>query len=168
MRQRVMLAMALACEPGLLIADEPTTALDVTVQAQMLELIASLVESHDMSVIFITHDLAVVSELCDRLTVMYAGEAVESGLVGEVIGAPLHPYTEGLLRSVPAGPDQQLSWIDGAPPLPNAMPEGCHFHPRCEYATSECADAPVSLVIRDEGRAVRCIRVDELSLQGRS
>jgi peptide/nickel transport system ATP-binding protein len=167
MRQRVMLAVALACEPKLLIADEPTTALDVTVQAQMLELIRSLVERHGMSVIFITHDLGVIAEVCDRATVLYAGEVIESGLVHEVISAPRHPYTEGLLRSVPGDDDLPLWWIDGAPPLPGQMPPGCRFGPRCQYVQDACVASGVPLLETDDRRVVRCARADELSLTGR-
>jgi peptide/nickel transport system ATP-binding protein len=167
MRQRVMLAVALACEPRLLIADEPTTALDVTVQAQMLELIRSLVERHGMAVIFITHDLGVIAEICDRATVLYAGQVIESGLVGEVIKGPRHPYTEGLLRSVPADDDLPLWWIDGSPPLPGRLPSGCRFSPRCEYSKDKCVTDAIPLLLDANGRAIRCARADELSLDGR-
>ena len=168
MRQRVMLAVALACEPRLLIADEPTTALDVTVQAQMLELMRSLVDRHGMAVIFITHDLGVIAEVCDRVTVLYAGQVIESGLVGEIIARPRHPYTEGLLRSVPADDDQPLWWIDGSPPLPGQLPSGCRFNPRCEYVEDKCVTNDIPLLASTDGRVVRCARVDELSLGGRS
>jgi len=167
MRQRVMLAIALACEPSLLIADEPTTALDVTVQAQILELISSLVERHEMGVIFITHDLAVVASVCDRVTVMYAGQVVESGRVSEVIGSPQHPYTAGLLASVPGTREAPLSWIRGAPPLPNDMPDGCRFHPRCEHALPECRAGDIPLVAVGSGRVSRCILTQGLDLKGR-
>ncbi len=166
MRQRVMLALALACEPRLLIADEPTTALDVTVQAQVLELISSLVEHHGMAVIFITHDLAVVAELCDRVTVLYAGQVVETGSVPEVIGTPRHPYTEGLLQSVPSTREAPLWWIEGSPPLPHQMPAGCRFHPRCVYAESQCLVDPIASVEVGIGRLSRCVRADELTLSG--
>lgn len=167
MRQRVMLAVALACEPSLLIADEPTTALDVTVQAQMLELLRSLVERYGMAVIFISHDLGVIAEVCDRVTVLYAGQVIESGLVGEIIEAPRHPYTEGLLRSVPGDDDLPLWWIEGSPPLPGQMPAGCRFAPRCQYAQAACEVDDIPLVTAEDGRVVRCVRADELSLTGR-
>lgn len=168
MRQRIMLAIALSCEPALLIADEPTTALDVTVQAQILDLVASLVQRHEMSVLFITHDLGVVSDLCDRLTVMYAGQVVESGSVSEVIGHPKHPYTEGLLSSVPKGRGAPLAWIKGSPPAPTQLPSGCRFHPRCPYAIEECRSSPVDLSPETDSRQARCVRVDDLTLVGAS
>jgi oligopeptide transport system ATP-binding protein len=142
MRQRVMIAIALACEPKLLIADEPTTALDVTIQAQILELMQELKKKLGMGIILITHDLGVVASMCDHIAVMYAGEIVESGPVEEVLSHPRHPYTQGLLKAVPAldAPmDAPLADIPGTVPPPNAWPSGCAFHPRCPFATEICS-----------------------------
>jgi oligopeptide/dipeptide ABC transporter ATP-binding protein len=157
MRQRILIAMAIALEPELLIADEPTTALDVTVQAQILDLLASLRSRLDMGVLLITHDLAVVSEVADELAVMYAGRIVESGDADTVLGRPGHPYTEALLRSVPqlAHHGADLFTIPGSPPNPTRVPAGCPFHPRCHRVVDRCATvrpelAPVA------GRSVAC------------
>jgi oligopeptide/dipeptide ABC transporter ATP-binding protein len=141
MRQRVMLAIAISCEPAILIADEPTTALDVTIQAQMLDLLRRLRRELNMAVLLITHDLGVVAGLTDRLAVMYAGRLVESGATAQVLSSPQHPYTMGLLRSVPRldqpRSDVLLS-IDGGPPDPTSDPPGCPFEPRCAYRTGQC------------------------------
>src|SRR5581483_2878723 len=137
MRQRVMIGMALACNPKLIIADEPTTALDVTIQAQILELLASLRENFEMAILLITHDLGVVAEMCDDVVVMYAGRVVERGPVAEVFTTPQHPYTEALLQSIPMlGMTQAepLRVIRGSVPSPLDWPEGCRFRPRCDYA----------------------------------
>ena len=136
MRQRVMIAMALACDPQLLIADEPTTALDVTIQAQILEVLKELKERLKMGIILITHDLGVVSEICDRVVVMYTGKVVEQGLIREILDNPKHPYTEGLIAAIPTINDKKgkLSSIEGMVPQLNEMPQGCSFHPRCPYA----------------------------------
>ncbi|MBM3262206.1 MAG: ABC transporter ATP-binding protein [candidate division Zixibacteria bacterium] len=145
MRQRVMIAMAMACNPKLLIADEPTTALDVTIQAQILELMQKLQEELNMSVIIITHDLGVVSEVCDRVIVMYAGEIIESAPVDELFEHPKHPYTNGLLRSVPKlGPTvkQRIEPIEGVPPNLVGLPAGCRFAPRCANRLAQCIDSP--------------------------
>ena len=143
MRQRVMIAMALSCEPKLLIADEPTTALDVTIQAQILELLAELRERRGMAVMLITHDLGVVAEVCDRVVVMYAGQVVESGSVHEIFADPQHPYTRGLLDSLPSvdDPGQRLASIPGTVPNPTAWPDGCRFEARCGVAGEGCAEA---------------------------
>jgi oligopeptide transport system ATP-binding protein len=140
MRQRVMIAMALALDPDILIADEPTTALDVTVQAQVMELLADLQRRTGMSLILITHDLGVVVETADRVAVMYAGRVVEAGTVDEVFTTPAHPYTEGLMRSIPRLEQKgdKLQPIEGAPPLLSAIPQGCAFHPRCTYRRDRC------------------------------
>jgi peptide/nickel transport system ATP-binding protein len=141
-RQRAMIAMALANDPALLIADEPTTALDVTVQAQILELLARLQRERGMAVVLVTHDLGVVAEMADEIAVMYAGRIVESGPAERVLGAPEHPYTWGLLRSIPTldGPREELlSPIPGSPPSPLAPPPGCRFHPRCPYSEPDHA-----------------------------
>ena len=133
MRQRVMIAMALICEPKLLIADEPTTALDVTVQAEVLVLLRTLQRELDLSVVLVTHDLGVVADACDRVAVMYAGQIVEQSPIESLFVHPRHPYTEGLLRSMPRIGDHRdsLFVIDGVVPTPEAMPTGCRFHPRC-------------------------------------
>lgn len=140
MKQRVIIAMALLCKPELLIADEPTTALDVTIQAQVLELIRNLISQLNMSLILITHDLGVVAETCDRVCVMYAGEIIESGTVKDVYLNPRHPYTRGLFESIPRLEDDKvrLTPIEGSIPNPAALPEGCKFHTRCKYCSEIC------------------------------
>jgi oligopeptide transport system ATP-binding protein len=165
MRQRVMIAMALACNPRLLIADEPTTALDVTIQAEILDLLRALKDEFDLSMLLITHDLGVVAETADRVAVMYAGRIVEEAPVRELFRAPRHPYTEGLLRSVPRLTQEgirqrRLQTIEGSVPSPVALPVGCKFAPRCAYVIRECTEAePALLAVNDEHRA-RCIRFD--------
>jgi oligopeptide/dipeptide ABC transporter ATP-binding protein len=169
MRQRIQIAMALACEPDLLIADEPTTALDVTVQAGILRLLDGLRRSRGLAIILITHDLGVLSALADTVTVMYAGRIVEAGPTAEVIQHARHPYTRGLLESLPH-PDsanEPLVPIRGAPPSPAQRPPGCAFHPRCEFARDSCrADVP-DLVQLEDARRLACpvdpfVRVAEL------
>ena len=160
MRQRVMIAMALSCKPSLLIADEPTTALDVTIQKQILRLMQNLRRELDTSIILITHDLSVVAEMADRVAVMYAGEIIEQASVYDLFRQPLHPYTQGLINSTIKLGDtrDRLPTIPGTvPPLTN-MPEGCHFHPRCPYATNACRTQKPSMVHREEGHMVRCLR----------
>ena len=145
MRQRVMIAMALSCNPKLLIADEPTTALDVTIQAQILELLKDLRDRLEMSIMLITHDLGVVAEMADDVVVMYAGRVVERGRVGDIFGSPQHPYTEALLHSIPMlGMTQAepLTVIRGTVPSPLEWPTGCRFRPRCEYAFEKCVEDP--------------------------
>jgi oligopeptide/dipeptide ABC transporter ATP-binding protein len=157
MRQRVMIAMAIACAPKLLIADEPTTALDVTIQAQILDLLAGLRKAHGMAVMLITHDLGVVAEVCDRVLVMYAGQIVESGTVEDIFVRPAHPYTRGLLGSLPSvdAPGRRLVSIPGTVPSPLHWPEGCRFRARCSLAGAGC-EVPQDLVTLGDGRAARC------------
>ncbi|MGD9701568.1 MAG: ABC transporter ATP-binding protein [Acidimicrobiia bacterium] len=169
MRQRAMIAMALSCEPVLLIADEPTTALDVTIQAQILDLLGSMREELGMSILFITHDLGVVADTCDRVVVMYAGEVVEQSQVADLFHRPVHPYTSGLLMSTPnavAGDRSRLHSIRGNPPLAGAFPEGCRFHPRCPHANEACTTTLTALAVQPSGQLTRCMRVDEVQLQG--
>ena len=158
MRQRVMIAMALACQPQILIADEPTTALDVTIQAQILDLIRELNESMGTSVVFITHDLGVVSELCDTVIVMYTGHIVEQAPVKELFENPKHPYTRGLLNAIPRITKERnpLETIEGMVPNPNERIEGCSFSPRCPYATDQCRKAEPPMTELPDGRLVRC------------
>ncbi|WP_316570207.1 ABC transporter ATP-binding protein [Neobacillus sp. YIM B06451] len=158
MRQRVMIAIALACNPELLIADEPTTALDVTIQNQILELMKDLKAKLDTSIMLITHDLGVVAEMADRVVVMYSGQIVEQGDVFTIFENPKHPYTEGLLKSMPTPEKKQgqLYAIDGVVPNPLNLPPGCRFAPRCEYARDLCrAEMPETVVISEEEQ-VRC------------
>jgi oligopeptide transport system ATP-binding protein len=159
MRQRVMIAMAVSCSPKLLIADEPTTALDVTIQAQILDLMRRLRRELGTAVILITHDLGVVAGLCDRVAVMYAGYFVEEAPVADLFGDPRHPYTLGLLRSIPRidrEPTEKLTPIDGAPPDLVNLPVGCPFAPRCRYALPRCLEANPPLAELAPGRKVRC------------
>ncbi|CCW14868.1 ABC transporter ATP-binding protein [Rhodococcus aetherivorans] len=168
MRQRVMIAMALACEPKLLVADEPTTALDVTIQAQVLDLIREMAGRFGMGVLFVTHDLGVVADLCTEVVVMYAGQVIERARTEALYAAPRHPYTEGLLRSVPdIGGRTDLHTIPGSPPPPGSIPVGCRFAPRCAHRADECAvDVPLRPVGDD--RVSRCARVTDLILEGTS
>lgn len=169
MCQRVMLAMALVASPKVLIADEPTTALDVTVQAQVLDLIVELQRDLGLAVMFITHDLAVVAELCDRVAVMYAGQIVEEASIGALLASPRHPYTEGLFGSLPQAQERgnRLTSIAGIVPPPFAWPTGCRFSPRCRYALEACTETnPPLEVVDSDGHQSRCIRTDELELRG--
>ncbi|MGE0715193.1 MAG: ABC transporter ATP-binding protein [Alphaproteobacteria bacterium] len=160
MRQRVMIAAALACDPRLLIADEPTTALDVTIQAQILAILDDLRRENGMAVILITHDLGVIAESADRVAVMYAGRIVEEAPVERLFARPRHPYTEGLMRSIPrADRDlERLEAIGGMVPPLDALPTGCRFHPRCGKALPECAAAAPDLVAVEDGHRTACIR----------
>jgi peptide/nickel transport system ATP-binding protein len=157
MRQRVMIAIALAAEPEILVADEPTTALDVTVQAQILEVLDRLRESHGMAVLLITHDLGIVAGRADRVAVMYAGQIVEEAPTAQLFGAPSHPYTQGLFASVPriTGPVQRLTPIGGSVPAPTAWPSGCRFRPRCPKAFDKSEAMPPLLPLAP-GHRMRC------------
>ncbi len=155
MQQRILIAMAMACEPDLIIADEPTTALDVTVQAQILRLMETLIRERGKSLLLITHDLGVVAEVADRVCVMYAGVIVETACVGELFADPLHPYTMGLMGSLPTPGRREYRSIPGAVPDLAALPGGCRFHPRCTRAQRQCVEEEPDLVMR-KGRGVRC------------
>jgi oligopeptide/dipeptide ABC transporter ATP-binding protein len=168
MRQRAMIAMALSCRPKLLIADEPTTALDVTIQAQILDLMRSLQRDIGMSILFITHDLGVVAEMADRVVVMYAGRAVEEGGVREIFARPMMPYTQGLIGSIPrldrlGRARQRLKAIPGNVPNPLRLPPGCAFQPRCGHAAPACAAAVPALEDAAAGHRVRCARWREIA-----
>jgi peptide/nickel transport system ATP-binding protein len=165
MRQRVVIAMALACKPDLLIADEPTTALDVTIQAQILELIKDLQKEMGMSVILITHDLGVIAETCDDVVVMYAGKVAETGNVFDIFDRPSHPYTKGLLASIPTletVPKSKLSVIEGMVPGLQDLPKGCRFENRCPYSIEDCIQNQPSLENVGEGHQVSCSRWKEI------
>jgi len=165
MRQRVMIAMSLALDPDLLIADEPTTALDVTVQAQIMDLLAEIQAQRRMGLILITHDLGVVAEVADRIAVMYAGRIVENADVHSLYRKPCHPYTLSLLESIPRIDlkGQQLRTIKGLPPSLTAVPPGCPFHPRCPMAESRCTQHVPDLVPLDDGRSSACLFARELA-----
>lgn len=160
-RQRVLIAMALACDPVLLIADEPTTALDVMVQAQVLALLAALKTERHLALLFITHDLSVLTTTCERLAVMYAGRIVEEGVADEVFADPTHPYTRGLAAAFPVIGDMSSrmapSGLGGDPPMPGHLPPGCPFNPRCPLAIPECATAEPALLLSGSDRRAACI-----------
>jgi peptide/nickel transport system ATP-binding protein len=165
MRQRVMIAIALASSPKLLLADEPTTALDVTIQDQILKLILDLRERFGMSVVLVTHDLGVIAATCDRMAVMYAGRIVETGIVAQAFAEPHHPYTRGLLGSIPRIGSERttLMSIEGTPPSLTALPAGCAFHPRCAFATDRCrAECPPIEIFTDH-RTVACFHHREVA-----
>ncbi|MBN2077374.1 MAG: ABC transporter ATP-binding protein [Spirochaetes bacterium] len=163
MRQRAMIAMALSTSPSILIADEPTTALDVTIQAQILDLLLKIQEERKMALILITHDLGVAASIADDIAIMYAGEIVEQGATAEVFGAPGHPYTRGLLSAIPRIGEKlgELRTIPGMVPEMKGAPGGCVFHPRCYRGIDACTRGPVALRFDPGGRAVRCIRYGE-------
>src|SRR2546423_2519863 len=173
MRQRIMIAMALACDPKLLIADEPTTALDVTIQAQILELLDGLRRTRELAVLLITHDLGVVAEVADRVCVMYTGKIVEESPVDELFARPKHPYTEGLLRSVPkltmkdVVKSERLQTIEGVVPNPLNVPPWCHFEPRCPYRMPRCREGEIPLYPAGAGVVARCVLYDPASTLGR-
>lgn len=163
MRQRIMIAMAVACGPALLIADEPTTALDVTIQAEILKLINSLKDEHGMSVLFITHDLGIVSAITDRVGVMYAGRIVETAPTRKILNTPKHPYTMGLIDSLPTVRNRLLNPIKGNVPMPDNLPEGCKFSDRCEYVIHDCRKEEPGLIEVSPGHLSRCIRTGEIT-----
>jgi peptide/nickel transport system ATP-binding protein len=163
MRQRVMIAMALSCDPALLIADEPTTALDVTVQAQILELLLKLRADFGSSVLLITHDMGVVAQVADRVAVMYAGAIAETGATGTIFARPMHPYTMGLLAAIPrlyGKRPERMPAIQGAPPPPHEKPAGCAFSPRCAYRIEDCAERPP--LFEGPDRDVACFRAGQV------
>ncbi|HZZ19656.1 MAG TPA: ABC transporter ATP-binding protein [Opitutaceae bacterium] len=165
MRQRVVIAMALSCNPSLLIADEPTTALDVTIQAQILDLMLSLQRELGMAIVLITHDLGVIAQVCDDVVVMYAGQVAEQGTVEDIFRKPTHPYTRGLLASVPRLTTlrkSRLPTIEGAVPMLNEMPPGCRYQNRCPYAEARCGVARPPLETMTQTHAVSCVRWNEL------
>lgn len=165
MKQRVVIAMALACNPSLLIADEPTTALDVTIQAQVLRMINDLKEKLNTSVLLITHDLGIIAECCQEVAVMYAGEIVEYGSLRDVFQSPAHPYTLGLFDSIPSlkRKERRLRPISGMMPDPADLPEGCYFSPRCPFATDECRQKHPDAVEFSPGHQVRCLYCREVA-----
>jgi peptide/nickel transport system ATP-binding protein/oligopeptide transport system ATP-binding protein len=162
MRQRVMIAMALSCDPELILCDEPTTALDVTIQDQILRLLAQLCQESGTSLMFVTHDLPVVAQVCHKVAVMYAGRIVERGTVAEVFTRPLHPYTLGLLRSAPDvdRPGLSLEPIPGSPPSLTSPPSGCRFHPRCKFAEEDCKSGEPPLRLLEDDRATACLHYE--------
>jgi oligopeptide/dipeptide ABC transporter ATP-binding protein len=164
LRQRVMIAAALACRPKLVLCDEPTTALDVTIQAQIIRLLLELKDELGMSMLYVTHDLAVVAQLCQRLEVMYSGSIVESGLVSDLFREPNHPYTQGLVNATPDvdAVVDLLTGIRGNAPTLGNWPEGCAFHPRCDFATEECTSGEFPLRDTGDGRASACIHIERL------
>jgi peptide/nickel transport system ATP-binding protein len=163
MRQRVVIALALAAEPELIVADEPTTALDVSIQAQVIGLLKRLCKDHGAAVMLVTHDMGVIAEACDRVAVMYAGRVVEIGPVRDVVHAPAHPYTAGLMGSIPAMDEERerLVQIDGAMPRPGAIPTGCAFHPRCPHVFDRCRVERPELMTAGATRAACWLRVAE-------
>jgi len=169
MRQRVMIAIALSGNPRLILCDEPTTALDVTIQDQILKLLHQLQSELDVALVFVSHDLAVIAQTCRRLAVMYAGQVVETGLVAEVFREPRHPYTLGLLRSVPNfdAVREKLSSIPGSPPDLAAPPAGCRFHPRCPFVQADCLEGPVPLIEVSGDRATRCLHHYQVAVEVR-
>jgi oligopeptide/dipeptide ABC transporter ATP-binding protein len=172
MRQRVMIAMALSCEPKVIIADEPTTALDVTIQAQVLDLLRAMRDEFGTAVVFVTHDLGVVADICDRAVVMYAGQVVEQAGIDDLYDRPRHPYTEALLSAMPqlTARSGRLATIPGATPPAGSMPTGCRFHPRCAHVVDECStgdrDGRVAARTLSGGGISRCLRVGDLVLKG--
>ena len=166
MRQRVVIAIALACNPELLLADEPTTALDVTIQAQVLELMRDLNKLNKTAMILITHDLGVVAEMCDHVAIVYGGQIVELGTLENIFDKPSHPYTVGLFNALPAMITQEnvrLKPIDGMPPDPTNLPTGCYFHPRCPFVTDNCKNNDIPMLEVSKGHFSKCLRIDALA-----
>ena len=168
MKQRVVIAIALACSPALLLADEPTTALDVTIQAQVLRMISELKAKLGTSMILITHDMGVVASCCDDVAIVYAGQIVEYGTLEQVFDHPSHPYTQGLFRAIPSmNVDQEyLEPIEGLPPDPTHLPEGCCFSPRCKYASEACKKGSMPVIATDDGHVCRCCRYELVKKDG--
>ncbi len=168
MKQRVVIAIALACNPMLIIADEPTTALDVTIQAQVLELMKELQNKYNTSMIMITHDLGIVAEICDNVAIMYAGSVIEYGSVEKLYNDPKHPYTKGLFASIPTldADEDTLHVIKGTPPNPLELPTGCKFHPRCEFATEQCKKFMPKMVNVDDKHQVACWQYAHFAKKG--
>lgn len=168
MRQRVLIAMAFACNPDLIIADEPTTALDVTIQAQVLDVLSNLQKSHQTGLLLITHDLSVVVHMADEIYVMYSGKIVERATTRQLFQQPMHPYTQGLIASVAKMDDEKGEFIQIPDALPNPMnkPKGCYFHPRCAYASEKCKQCMPSLRLMPDGRQVRCWLYDKEGKHG--
>jgi len=163
MKQRVVIAIALACNPNLLLADEPTTALDVTIQAQVLDLIADLRAKYNTAMLLITHDMGVVATTCDDVAVIYAGNIIEYGSKEQIFDHPSHPYTIGLFGAIP-NMNEDEEWlhpIEGLPPDPTNLPKGCAFHPRCPYATDECRKDPIPMYITPDGHQCRCCHFEQ-------
>ena len=165
MRQRIVGAIGISCEPRLLIADEPTTSLDLTIQAQYLNLLRDLQREHGLALIFITHNLGIVAKMCDALAVMYAGRVVEYGPVSRIFNDPVHPYTRALLNSIPrmSEDDQRLTAIEGQPPDLSALPPGCSFAPRCSNAMARCRSEEPPVFVPEEGRVARCWLAEPVS-----
>ena len=165
MKQRVVIAIALACNPDLLLADEPTTALDVTIQAQVLDLIGELRKKYNTAMLLITHDMGVVATTCDNVAVIYAGNIIEYGSKEQIFDHPTHPYTIGLFGAIPSMSEDEewLHPIDGLPPDPAALPEGCAFHPRCPYATEECRKQPIAMQTTSDGHQCRCCHIQQVA-----
>ncbi|MBT9777346.1 ATP-binding cassette domain-containing protein [Clostridium sp. MCC353] len=167
MKQRVVIAIALACNPDLLLADEPTTALDVTIQAQVMDLIGDLQKKYNTAMVLITHDMGVVAQVCDDVAVIYAGNIVEYGTKEQIFDHPSHPYTIGLFGAIPDMNEDEI-WlhpIEGLPPDPTDLPKGCAFSPRCKYASDECRKEPISVYQTEDGHECRCCRLDEIREQ---
>ncbi len=167
MKQRVIIAIALACNPTLLLADEPTTALDVTIQAQVMDLIVDLQKKYETALLLITHDMGVVATVCDDVAVIYAGNIVEYGTREQIFDHPTHPYTIGLFGAIPDMNEDEI-WlhpIEGLPPDPTNLPKGCAFSPRCKYAADECCKEPISVYKTPDGHECRCCRIHEIGTQ---
>ena len=164
MRQRVVIAIAVACNPQILICDEPTTALDVTIQAQVLDLIAELRQKYNTAMLLITHDMGVVAQTCDQVAVIYAGNIIEYGTKEQIFDHPSHPYTIGLFGAIPSMSEDEewLHPIEGLPPDPSDLPSGCAFHPRCEYACEECKKESITMYQTEDGHQCRCCRLGQI------